>query len=313
MKRTIIFLTLIIGVFLMYADDSYEQACKYYKNKEYDKAMPILERLAKQGNVDAQCYLGSSYEFGTGVEQDDSKAIKWYKKAAKKNKDYALEHLAKYYETGKGVKRDLKKAMSLYRKAADQGSADAYFEIGMCYINYFNEMPDYDDHCDTLAFEAFAKAAEKFHVKAQNLLALCYESGHGVAPDTCQAIKYYTRSALKWNAEAQFRLALLLEKDDDAFFWCKEAADQGHIDATYLLGGFYLEGRGVEKDSDKAVSLYRQAADKGYARAQFALGLCYEYGDGVEKDINEAVKWYRQAADKGYEKAKERLKELGVQ
>ena len=92
-----------------------------------------------------------------------------------------------------------------------------------------------------------------------------------------QAIKYYTRSALKWNAEAQFRLALLLEKDDDAFFWCKEAADQGHIDATYLLGGFYLEGRGVEKDSDKAVSLYRQAADKGY------------------------------------EKAKERLKELGVQ
>lgn len=277
MKRTIIFLTLIISVFLMYADDSYEQACKYYQNKEYDKAMPILERLAKQGNVDAQCYLGSSYEFGKGVEQDDSKAIKWYKKAAKKNKDYALEHLAKYYETGKGVKRDLKKAMSLYRKAADQGSADAYFEIGMCYINYFNEMPDYDDHCDTLAFEAFAKAAEKFHVKAQNLLAQCYESGHGVAPDTCQAIKYYTRSALKWNAEAQFRLAFLLEKDDDAFFWCKEAAVQGHIDATYLLGDFYLEGRGVEKDSDKAVSLYRQAADKGY------------------------------------EKAKERLKELGIQ
>lgn len=27
MKRTVIFLTFIIGAFLLYADDSYEQAC----------------------------------------------------------------------------------------------------------------------------------------------------------------------------------------------------------------------------------------------------------------------------------------------
>ncbi|MBO1928492.1 sel1 repeat family protein, partial [Thiomicrorhabdus sp. 6S2-11] len=50
---------------------------------DYATAFREWEPLAKQGDVDAQNYLGFRYSNGQGVKQDDFKAVEWYTKAAK--------------------------------------------------------------------------------------------------------------------------------------------------------------------------------------------------------------------------------------
>lgn len=62
-----------------------------------------------------------------------------------------------------------------------------------------------------------------------------------------------------------------------------------------------------KEDYEKAVELYRKAAEQGNIDAQYILGDCYENGYGVEENENEAVKWYRKAAEQGHGEAKERL------
>lgn len=93
------------------------------------------------------------------------------------------------------------------------------------------------------------------------------------------------------------------------------AAEQGHVEAQFILGKYYFHGCGydvedvlhgrivsvevVARDPDKAVKWWRAAAEQGHAGAQFGLGMCYEKGNGVACDDGEAIKWYRTASEKG--------------
>jgi TPR repeat protein len=76
------------------------------------------------------------------------------------------------------------------------------------------------------------------------------------------------------------------------------------------LGTMYLYGKGVKKDYQEAIRLFRKAADKGDSKAEYNLGIIYEDGMGVRKNRSEAVKWYRLAAGHGHEDAESRLREL---
>ena len=42
-------------------------------------------RLARQGNAQAQAYIGYSYSKGRGVPRDYKEAFKWYRKAAEQS------------------------------------------------------------------------------------------------------------------------------------------------------------------------------------------------------------------------------------
>ena len=75
-----------------------------------------------------------------------------------------------------------------------------------------------------------------------------------------------------------------------------EAADQGYLDAQYMLGRMYDNGEGVPQDYNQAVIWYRKAADQGHASAQSKLGWMYYNGQGVPKDYVEAHKWFNLAA-----------------
>jgi TPR repeat protein len=44
--------------------------------------MEWYQKAAEQGNAVAQFNIGYLYEYGLGVQKDQSKAMEWYKKAA---------------------------------------------------------------------------------------------------------------------------------------------------------------------------------------------------------------------------------------
>ena len=76
-------------------------------------------------------------------------------------------------------------------------------------------------------------------------------------------------------------------------------AVQGSAVAQMELGNRYMNGEGVSRTREEAVTWYRKSAEQGLKEAMYNLGLCYYNGDGVSANKEEAVKWFQKAAEKG--------------
>jgi hypothetical protein len=78
------------------------------------------------------------------------------------------------------------------------------------------------------------------------------------------------------------------------------AAQLGNPYALYNLGEIYLTGaRGVRRDRNKALDLFRQAAHRGNAPAQRRLGEASLEGWTGAKNAPEAARWFQYAAEQG--------------
>ncbi len=56
-------------------------AMEHFENDRYEEALPLFEKLAREGNAEAMYYLGMMYYEGWGVDKDLDKAIEWWKRA----------------------------------------------------------------------------------------------------------------------------------------------------------------------------------------------------------------------------------------
>jgi TPR repeat protein len=83
--------------------------------------------------------------------------------------------------------------------------------------------------------------------------------------------------------------------------------------AQGMLGNSYYTGKGVRKDEQEAIRLWKLSADGGQPAAQFNLGLLYDqdwvvFRDHrdilVYRDYEQAVIWYRKAAEGGHANAR---------
>jgi TPR repeat protein len=80
-----------------------------------------------------------------------------------------------------------------------------------------------------------------------------------------------------------------------------DAAIEGNYGAAMVNRGFNARmGRGQDRDTDLAFSLYARAAAKGNLRGRTNLGNAYILGEGVEKNPEEGVLWLRLAASMGW-------------
>ncbi len=80
------------------------------------------------------------------------------------------------------------------------------------------------------------------------------------------------------DAQAQYRLALLLRSDDtdaakvqQSITWQTKAAQGGNVQAQYGLGLLYANGQYVTQDKAQAQQWLQQAADQGYDAAKLVL------------------------------------------
>lgn len=105
-----------------------------------------------------------------------------------------------------------------------------------------------------------------------------------------------------FDAEEMYRSGVLLINDKkyaEAVKMLTVAAVQGHAEAQKLLGNFYFNGKGVNKDYSEAFKWSIKSAEQGIARAQFNVGFCYQFGYGVTIDYESSVNWYMKAAKQG--------------
>ena len=102
-----------------YAEDS-----EYKYNEEIIKFINNLD-AAKQGNVEAQNWLGEFYS-RYGEANNMTEAVKWYRKAAEQgNADAQLSLWHCYLRNERGFAKDEVESEKWLRKAAENGNAEA--------------------------------------------------------------------------------------------------------------------------------------------------------------------------------------------
>ncbi len=85
------------------------------------KYLSDLQKLAEQGNTEAEWQLGARYHTGEGVPKDDAQAMHWFELAGEQGNVSAQSTLGAYYAVGRGVPQDLSKAYFWSAVALAQG------------------------------------------------------------------------------------------------------------------------------------------------------------------------------------------------
>ena len=93
--------------------------------KNGEKAISLLTKLAEAGQADAQFLLGELYIIDDIVKHDFALGIEWLKKASENGHADSMYLLGHCYENGLGVLKSSNDAIFWYRKASDLGHEDA--------------------------------------------------------------------------------------------------------------------------------------------------------------------------------------------
>ena len=121
--------------------------------------------------------------------------------------------------------------------------------------------------------------------------------------DIVNAMSWYRKAAEFGNAEAQTRLAYLLdnaEENKEAIEWYQKAVQQGYPDALHGLAVMYAAGEGVPKNEPKAFDLFLEAANNDHTPSIRILALTYEEGNlGQPIDYELAVQWLETGVNAG--------------
>lgn len=155
------------------------------------------------------------------------------------------------------------------------------------------------------AAKLFLKAAKQGYAPAQYELALCYERCYGVPNNITKARKWLEKAAEQKYGPAEFKIGwhYVYEADQRCRRWCIKAAEHGSVEATRMVGYWYVVGHQCSKNPSRGVEYLSKAAEQGDAFACASLSQIYERGEmGVPADAAKAKK-YRDMEER--EKARE--------
>ncbi len=94
------------------------------------EVVKLYNQAARMGHWVAMNNLAVSYYRGYGIEEDDSKALYWYRQIEAFGIPEGYTNMALVYRKGIGVEKDTDKALAYMDKAAQLGEPDAQFMVG---------------------------------------------------------------------------------------------------------------------------------------------------------------------------------------
>lgn len=152
------------------------------------------------------------------------------------------------------------------------------------------------------------QAASKGRPYAAALLADLYQRGDTVERDAARAHELNVRAAEQGVALSQARLGseAVFAQDpagrdiEAAVQWLSAAAEQEHPLALHRLGGMYLAGVGVERDTELGWRLVTRAAELGYAPAGVEAAGHLLGADAAGEDVQRGLYFLTHAATSSY-------------
>jgi uncharacterized protein len=283
-----------------------------FKDGRHAKAVELAKPLAETGNADALYLLGFAHETGQGADASRDKALEFYRKAnAAKHKDAAYrlafillasedeKEREKARETlesaaisdvavagrilGEAYLRgrltptpDPDKAVFWWKRAGDAGDVPSIMLLASFYEGQFGfaELKNLSE-----AVSQYAKAAGLGNAGAMATVGSRLLSGDKSIRDEKKG-----REWLKKAIEAKEYAAYLALGDYEenvkkdlkaALAEYERGKDAGQVDCMIRAANFYIEGKGVEKDTDRGTAILKKAAEAGSPIANFSIAASF--------------------------------------
>lgn len=233
------------------------------------------------------------------------------------------------YEEGHApCTRNITNAIAQYEIAVAQGNSKAKFRLARCYEN------GHGGRTKNLvgAAQLYCSAADNNEIQACMDAGRCCELGIGMSIDVRRAADYYYMNAKEnGNSEAFFKLGKLIERgvvllpipggeeieieegtyggsknrsqviaEKRAFEYYEVAAKKLNLKGKIEVANCYAKGKGIKRNIQKAVELYKFGSTHGDPSAMLSLGLLYEDGNGVRKNTIQALRLYKNSAALGH-------------
>lgn len=183
-----------------------------FENAEnYSSLAEKLIGLSNDGNPSAMFSLGSLYEGGHGVEQNNTNALAYYVRADQMGLQQAKYQIGVIAEFGRcGVSQSYEVAAKVYEEASDLGHADAQIQLGGLYERGYGVEKNLDK-----AFRYYKSASDNDNARAKFLLADCYMNGIGTEKSVTEALSLHHQAAELGHDQSQLILALKYKHGDD--------------------------------------------------------------------------------------------------
>ena len=248
----------------------------------------------KNQDYETKGKLARVYRDGKGVEKDLDKAIELMREAAsgelKWPKNELLELLMK-----RQTESDYSEIIALAPKYVEEGSSHAAIILSNLYLqdnntffnysnalywarkaflsdntlfkNYFELLINSNEQQHMDEAKVVVSVATSFSKESYGFLARMYRDGKGVEKDLDKAIELMSIASSGIQKWPKNELAELLVKRGTQEDFSKaleinlELSATGDLSATGRLARMYRDGKGVEKDLDKAIELMKKAAE----------------------------------------------------
>ena len=171
-----------------------------YKKKDYAAALKEFAPAAKQGNAEAEAYLGQMYLLGQAVPQDRAQAIKLFRASADQGNADAQFYLGTIYLL---PHKDIPQGLMWMRLSAEQGNKDAQLLLGQTYMQGLKQLPLDPVQADMwlrlaakdnlpfyqLQLETAERQMNAAQIAKGKALAAAWKPKHGLHPDAKDASK----------------------------------------------------------------------------------------------------------------------------
>jgi uncharacterized protein len=275
------------------------------KREADDQTIFWAEKAAEIGDENARLVLALVKIYGSEELRDFENAIPVLQELAEEGLPFAQSELANCYRMGSGVEKDHHKQFYWLEQAVQGGLSGSADLLGACYRKGLEE---FEKDLDK-ARKWYIKAAEMGSVAALiNLGNMAYL--HELPGEEEQALSYYQQAVELADSISLKRLAYRgmwlcyangrgVEKDwEKALFWGVKTAECGNVEDQYELAMNYGY-HSPHPDDRQAAYWFEKAALLGHADAQLKLGHFYHAGRGVPRDYEKALHWFRLSAEQG--------------
>lgn len=268
------------------------------RKKQFEEAVPWLERLAEYGDSDAALSLAELYFNGTEIPADPVKAFHWCEQSARSANREAEHLLSLMYITGSGTAPDAASAFRNELRAARGGLEKAMYQVGFFYEKGIGTPVDLQQ-----AVSWYEEAAGKRYPSALYRLGMMYLRGEYVDRDEQKAVSLLRDAADLKDPDALLRLGRMYQNGEtvdrdygEAIRLLEKAARFNLDDAYYYLGIAYSKGLGTIQDQQAAVAWFTRAAEHNHTLSQYSLGLIhYEL-----EQYRQAYEWFSRAMENGH-------------
>lgn len=250
--------------------------------------------------------LGQMYYDGEGIQQNYTRAYRYYTLAESYGYPKAKERILDYTYFGlDNQEADKKKAVEGYEKIGKNLSDDGIYKVGMYYYDVVHDMEKADSwfskikdvqlkdvHLTDKAREVFSEMADQYEKEQEYSKSIFYYQ-----LCSCEKIGVKQASILNKLGNA-FRLGRYVNANyDKAFSYYRMSSNMNDKDGYCWLGYCYEKGYGTSKDLAMAVQLYQKADMLGSEIASGYLGTMYAMGEGgLPRNMDKAEYLWKKAA-----------------